>query len=358
MIYSQLLKIRLLLTGVLVFGCANAAFADLLVTSRETNSVLRYADDGTLIGTFIAGDPTNLANNDSLNGGLVGPVGLRTRPGDNHLYVVSSGLVQGPNPTGVSRVLKYDLATGNFVGEWGTANLDDSSDIRFDGSGNAYVSNFGNFVANDFHDTIAKFDADGTPAGIFATLPQLNPPNGAGPASMAFGPGGDLFASSFTTSSIFRFDSSGALVGGGPFASSGDIAGASGMLFDGGYLYVTSLLNGRIVRFDVSNPTLSEIFVDPALDGSPLAFPSDMAIAPDGNLLVTSLGSGAFDSGQILKYNIGSGEYMGVFAQGGGLTVPGQMMFTAVPEPSALAMGMAGAGMVGLGIWRRRRGKA
>lgn len=349
------------LTVVLVLALAAttcvSAQADLLVTSRESNSVVRFTDAGDYIGVFIPGNTLDLTANETLNGGLVGPIGIATRPGDDdHIYVLSSGLTQTGLSSNESSILKYNRTTGQHVETIATGGtLADSSDLIFDADGNAYVSNFWDLNTN-FHGDVVKFGSDNSPMGAFASLP-----NPTGAVVMAFGPNNDLFVSSFLENSIYRFDASnGDPIGVGPFAMGFGGDNASGLLYHDGYLYASNVLNHVILRYDVTNPGSGTLLVDDSfVGGGNLAFPSDLAIAPNGNLLVASLGTdfGNPNAGQILEYSIANGDFLGVYAEGS-LNGPAQMLFVAVPEPSTLLLGLTGLGMLGLGVWRRRRRSA
>jgi len=292
------------LSATLLTCLPDTSHAVLLVSSRGSNSILRFDEtNGTFIDTLVSG-------------GIDSPVGMAIGP-DGLLYVVGSGEVSG-----VFSVNKYRVGSGEFVGQFALGSpLADPAGIQFDAAGNVYVSNFGKFYLNQFENTVIRYDSSGNlagsagnPAGVFATNPGL-----VGAPAMAFAPNGDLFVSSFGTSQIMRFDSSGQLVGS---LFSADIAGTSGLLLDGDNLYVSSLLNDRILRFDLNNPaTAQTIISDSALLGGNLAFPSDLLIDADGNFLVTSLGTN-----QVLKY-APDGDFLGVFASGNGMNLPGELLY-------------------------------
>jgi sugar lactone lactonase YvrE len=296
--------LTLMLAASLITLLPNTSRAVLLVSSRGSNSILRFNEsNGTFIDTLVSG-------------GIDSPVGMAIGP-DGLLYVVGSGEV-----TGAFSVNKYRVGTGEFVGQFASgAPLADPADIEFDAAGNVYVSNFGKFYLNQFENTVIRYDADGNlsgsagnPTGVFATNAGL-----IGAPEMVFAPNGDLFVSSFATSQVLRFNSSGQLVGS---LFSADIAGTGGLHLQDNYLYVTSLLSDRILRFDLDNPATAQTIVnDSALAGGNLAFPSDMLIDADGNLLVTSLGTN-----QVLKYSP-AGAFLGVFSSGNGLNLPGQIIY-------------------------------
>lgn len=96
--------------------------------------------------------------------------------------------------------------------------------------------------------------------------------------SLAFGPGGDLFASSFGSRDILEYSGvSGAFVG---------------------------------------------TFVPPGRGG--LGAPNGIVFGPDGNLYVADA---FFGTNSILRYSGTTGAFLGVFASGGGLLVPDLLVF-------------------------------
>lgn len=86
--------LAVLLVAAVTLGVRLSAQADLLVSSLNTDSVLRYdSTTGAFLGTFASG------------GGLNNPVGLTFGP-DGHLYVGSAA---------TDSVLRYDGTTGAFL---------------------------------------------------------------------------------------------------------------------------------------------------------------------------------------------------------------------------------------------------
>ena len=73
-----------------------------------------------------------------------------------------------------------------------------------------------------------------------------------------------------------------------------------------------------------------------------------MTFGPDGNLYLTSPGMNS----PAVRVDGITGELLGVFAQGHGLSRPYSLIF--IPEPGSLALLACGA-LAGLIWWRRRR---
>jgi DNA-binding beta-propeller fold protein YncE len=145
-------------------GLRLSADGSLLVAAQDTNNVLRYGSNGSLLTIF---DPANTAQ-------LNSPQGL-TFGADDNLYVVSAAN---------DRILKYDPATGDFLGTF--ADLSGNGhigpiDLAFGPDGNLYVTGFDNPV-------IVKIN--GTTGAILGTKQG---PAGLGFGPAAFGPGGAFY---------------------------------------------------------------------------------------------------------------------------------------------------------------------
>ena len=86
--------------------------------------------------------------------------------------------------------------------------------------------------------------------------------------------------------------------------------------------YVTSFDNGSVLKFEVDTGAFLGVFV-PA-GGGGLDGPTGLAFGPDGNLYVAS-----FFNGSVLKYDGLSGKFMGVFVSegSGGLQGPMDLSF-------------------------------
>lgn len=129
----------------------------------------------------------------------------------------------------------------------------------------------------------------------------------------------DLLVSSRFTDNILRYDG---LTGDflGVFASGNGLDNPNGIAFGpDGSLYVAQGDAGSVLRFDSSGGFLGT-FVAPGFGG--LADPRDLAFGPDGNLYVCS-GS----TGQVLRFAGGSGDFLGVAAEGHGLDGPVGLTF-------------------------------
>lgn len=305
-----------LVAVVLLVGVARA---DLLVSDNLGNQVLRYDQTtGAFVNVVISSNPLT-------NGGLNGPVGIRQRSNGN-LLVTSQN---------TNSILEYDI-NGAYLGVFSNdSSLVGPADLRFGPGGNLYVANF-------FGASVAEFSPTGTALGDYTS----GGPGIAGTASFAFNGGGELFVGNFGGGDIQRFDSSGAYVS----TLTSGMSGPAGLLFDtDGTLWAASLFTHEIWHIDASGSVL-----DTFTTGAD-TFPSHIVVNPNNSneLLVALTGGGG-----IYRYNK-DGTPLGVFAIGGGLLVPGQMLFTAnaIPEPSSICA--LAVGCFALGLYRhvRRRRK-
>jgi streptogramin lyase len=165
--------------------------------------------------------------------------------------------------------------------------------------------------------------------------------------SVTFGPDGNLYVSNFSGHEVLRFDGTTgmfidvfaevSIVG-----SDGDV-GQVAFGPDGG-LYVGLLTGDDILRSDGGMGNLLAPFI-PELDTHPDG-PLGFVFGPDGTLYVPS-----GNSDQVLRYDGTTGAFLDVFASGGGLDGPANVVF--VPEPGQLLLAATGALVLGA-VGRRR----
>ena len=141
---------------------------------------------------------------------------------------------------------------------------------------------------------------------------------------------GDLFLSGFSNNTVYRYDDSGALLGGGAFVTAGS-GGLSAphrpMIGADGNLYVASANNDRVLRYNGATGAFIDVFIQPGANGLPVStldYPVDMVIGPDGALYVSSQLN---DS--VVRFNPATGAFIGVFVGvgSGGLDGPSGIAF-------------------------------
>lgn len=169
-IYKSLV---LAIAGLLTLTLATVGNAspgpDLLVGSRETNSILRYnGTTGAFVGTFV--EPGS--------GGLNFPTGMVLGP-DGNLYVSSAFSDQ---------VLRYDGDSGAFIDAFvatGSGGLDFPTGVAFGPDGNLYVS-------SRLTDQILRYDGT-TGAFIDAFVPTGSGGLASPTIGLVFRPDGKLY---------------------------------------------------------------------------------------------------------------------------------------------------------------------
>jgi DNA-binding beta-propeller fold protein YncE len=313
-----------LLASILLFTqCAAFCLAgEFLISDRLSNSVYRYSESGTLLGTL-------LTDNVNLNQ----PSGLQISPDNKKLYVTSSQN---------SRVVRYDYdfaagaATNPTV--FASTGLMFPNYILFSKDGNKiYVSNLGG-------SGVAQFNTDGTSAGaaingaiaggsIFQYSGLAHAPTGellvGGFQDFPAGTAGAIAKSNAAISSIADF-----------IAPSSTLNGVGNLLVIGNDLYATAGFAGRVNKYNATTGAVDAAFNAP----TNLEFPASLVRAPDGNGILVGILGFQDGTGNISRFGF-DGTPLGIFAQatpGTGFTEATGIIYVNVPEPATVGlMGIA-----------------
>jgi streptogramin lyase len=312
------------LFGIAAIGAATLAVGprpaiadgcDLLVAAFGNNKIMRYdGRDGSLVGTFVAPG----------SGGLSSPHGMTWGP-DGHLYVASFGN---------GAVMRYDGATGDplrgpdgavgsaqFVTP-GSGGLTQSAGVAFGPDGNLYVSSLNG-------DRVLRYDgATGAFIGQFV-------PTGSGGLNggefVRFDDNGDLFVAGFTSHAVYRYDGKTGDPKPGPDGAagtaefvtpgSGGLVQPHGIEFENGKLYVTSFVNSRVIRYDATDGSFDEVVVTSGEGG--ISSSHAVAFGPAGDLYAVGFGTGA-----VLRYDA-DGVFVEQFVDAGvgSLVQPADLLF-------------------------------
>lgn len=300
------------IAGVCVFAAVAPAAETMLVCNFGSNSVSRY-DVAT---------GARLSDLDAA-GNLSGPLCARVGP-DGLLYVASEGN---------NRIVRFDADSGAYVDTFITGGAAvQPTGLTWDAQGNLLVSMFD-------QSSVVKFN------GVTGAFMQTLVTSGQGALGGAdngtiIGPDGELWVPSYFNNRVIRFDGdTGATLGALP----GSIGRPRVIEFRGGVAYITSETSNTVRRFNAATLAAMPSLM-PAGSGG-LLTPIGMAFGPNNVLYVASSGNN-----RILKYDAGTGAFLGQFADAGaGINLP--TFITIVPGPGAAAMGA----LVCLAAARRRR---
>jgi sugar lactone lactonase YvrE len=181
--------------------------------------------------------------------------------------------------------------------------LSDPSGICFDHSGNCYVSNYARGETNA--GSVVRISAGGTTTVIANRL--------TGPKGIAFGRDGRLYVAVFGEDRIVTVDAKGRLR-----EFRGSVATPAAVCFDArGFLYAANPVDGTVTRFSPGGKATAA--------WRALKTPTDLALSPEGDVLVTSYGGRAIyrllPAGKFETYlNVPAGT-IGACIDGGGNAV-------------------------------------
>ena len=177
---------------------------------------------------------------------------------DGNLYVTSSV---------TNRVLKYDGSSGAFLGvlvSAGAGGMVYANALTFGTDGHLYVASSGT-------SSVLRFQGpQGTSPGTLIdtfVLPGSGGLAGIQHDSLHFGPGGDLYVSSNSTSSVLRFDGiTGIFEEAVVIPGAGGLSIAGAFTFDStGRMYVASQLGHEILRYGAASlAAITVTLSDPA----------------------------------------------------------------------------------------------
>jgi Tol biopolymer transport system component len=304
------------------------------ITVSATDAYGTYYDSSLIIGNAATGadgfllmagyDPTtglaDLANAQILN---------TPTPSDLDW---AADVIVGPNgdiyATGYEsgNVVRFDGTTGAFVEEFVTTTQPVS--IAFGPDGNLYV-------ASDLGH-VKRFDGTtGAYIDDFLTL-------GFTPEEMTFGDDGNLYIGQYNPGRIYRFDGeTGAPIDGGEAFIDPELTGTTAddinyseqfAFGPDGNIYVASMTDGKIQRYDGTTGDFIDTFANPGLNGAgwPRG-PTGVAFGPDGHLYVTTVD-------RVERYDGTTGLYIDDYIPvGSGLDNPWFSTFTPNHQVTVIA---------------------
>ena len=209
----------------------------------------------------------------------------------------SSFLVANFNTTNqTSQILRYDYATGAFLGNFTTGGpATGMLGMTFGPDGNLYICEFNN-------PDILKFNGStGAYIGIFANTTIF-------PYGVAFGPDDNLYVGG-NSGSTRRFNGvTGAFID--TFITPPVGVDFGGMTFHDGYLFI-SYLGGKLYQYNAASGLLISNLYSGFISNGPRA----PRVGPDGNLYVPE-----WQTTHVAKFNGNTYAFMGNIVNEGGLT--------------------------------------
>lgn len=234
-----------------------------------------------------------------------------------------------------SSVVRYDAVTGAMIDIFvsgGQGGLSQAHSVVIGPDGHLYVSSTGNSSVMRYHgETGASLPGPFGPAGT-AQFVTSGSGNLNGPTSAVFGPDGNLYVSSLNNNRVLRYDGqTGAFIDTFVPPGSGGLSATEALQFGpDGNLYVCSDGNNAVMRYDgqtgaplpgpLGQPGTAQ-FVTPGSGG--LNGPHTLTFGPQGNLYVDS-----FSNNRVKRYDGETGASMGDFVSpGNGLSLPHGIVF-------------------------------
>lgn len=282
--------------------------AELLVSSRFSDNVLRYSLGGEFLGVFAEGD------------GMANPNGLAV-DARGRVYVALGD---------EGRIMRYS-GSGHYVDDFiapGAGGLAGSRAIAFGPNGDLYV-------ASGPTDRVLRYDGQtGVYVGVAAE-------GFDGPVGLTFGPNGHLFVGAALSNEALEFDGAGNLVR--RYATAGSSNATGVLVGEDGVLYVAQSVTNEVLRYDTATGGLIDSFIV----GQGLNIPIGLAFMPDGNLI-----AGSFGSDSVHLYDSATGERLRILIPRGLGGLDGTHNFAFIPGPGAWVCVVLGVGTV----TRRGRG--
>lgn len=315
-----------------------AAFATPARSSADTVYVSSFST-GAIV-RFDSANPAGTATVLSGSGSTIAPAAIALGP-DGNLYIGEDG----DGGANAPRITRLNLAN-NSLSTVHTFNAYDvfPGSLIFKGSDllvgrNPFYGNTGAVVKLAGVTSGSVTVSDYTVGGSLASSPGL-----------ALGADGKLyvgdqtynFVSGLASGPVKRFDAAGAYVGEVIASGTSGLYGPTGLAINGSTLFTASIMAGTILQTNLATDVTSAF----ANAGGPFEVGS-LALLADGSLLAGSPSG----SGNIYHFST-TGGLLSTYASGLGQV--GGIAVAPVPEPSAVALGLASVACAA-GWLRRRR---
>lgn len=310
------MRLLFLLLGVATAGLTPVAAAggEPYFIAAERDSVVKYDLEGNYIGTLI--EP---------GGDLTGASQMAVGPGGQTLYVGTF--------SAAGNVSMFDAKTGEFLGR-----LDDGGPLQAPSV--ISFSHKGTMLVSDFNGgEVYEYDLEtNTRLGSFFDSDKLVNPHEV----LQFD--GGYLVSDYGAQRVFKFNQDGSFDRLFLTANAHGISRPLDMILsdDGSRLYVSNNGSQSVTVYDTTTRELVQTLGGP---GGGMQFTEGLAWHPDGSLIVANAGGG-----NIMKWDVGTGELLGLFGPRDGQE-RGATDVQLVPTPASASL----LGLGGLLATRRRR---
>lgn len=288
-------NLTILLVCMLIFTVTGYSQTRYYASNRALNAVNSYQEDGTFIEEFIAQDA----------GGLSSPQDIIVHP-DGYLLVTG---------TFNERILKFDLETGAFLGEWSDPSfaLGRPSKMSLGPDNLIYVTQWGQTAPTA---KVVRYDLDGNYLGPFTPIA----PTGLG---HVWDGEGNFYLAVFGVATnegdIRKYDPDGNFIE--TFIDSTILENPTYIWWDSnGDMLVQDFTAGKVLRYDSDGNYLNEFITG-------LNQPEGYTYLPNGNLLISERGAN-----RVSEFDE-NGTLVGRWDNGGVLASPN---FIEAIDPSVL----------------------
>ena len=222
------------------------------------------------------------------------------------------------------QILRYDVHTGAYLGPFSSGfALNQPTRMALGPDSLLYVCQWGSAS-----ERIARFRSDtGTFVDEFTSV-GLNQAMG-----LAWDAAGTLYAGSFASSTVTRFDTAGQFID--TFIGPNPLAGPVNLWIgdSDSSLFVLNWGTGSVLRYATGSGDLQGTFLSQGLTNG-----EGMTVGPDGNLYICDR-----TGNQVNRY-APDGRFLGVFTSGGSLQAPNSLIFVANPATSVMPPNGAATG--------------
>lgn len=212
---------------------------------------------------------------------------------------------------GTNELMKFNEATGEYLGVVGFVDGPFASQIGFDGD--LFISSFNT-------GEVLRFDSEtGESKGVFISSGSGGLTN---PTAPNFGPDGKVYVGDLASNRVLRYDAQGNFLDVFADPETSDIDGPFMQTFDESTMFIASGYTNSILRYDLETKEYLGAFVAPGSGG--LVVPVGLEFGPDGNLYTSSSGTSA-----VLRYDGETGAFIDEFVPpgGGGMDSPRAIRF-------------------------------